>query len=96
MTMHHAGIELARERLNASAFSRAVINGELFTPTDALQAGFLDRITAPECLHSEALAQALLLKKINMQAHRQTKLKARKAWLERLDAAIEADRQHLA
>lgn len=30
MTMHHAGIELARDRLRKSAFHRSVINGEMF------------------------------------------------------------------
>ncbi|MDZ4193775.1 MAG: crotonase/enoyl-CoA hydratase family protein, partial [Pseudomonas sp.] len=30
MTMHHVGIELARDRLRKSAFHRSVINGEMF------------------------------------------------------------------
>ncbi|WP_122580048.1 crotonase/enoyl-CoA hydratase family protein, partial [Pseudomonas viridiflava] len=42
MTMHHAGIELARDRLRKSAFNRSVINAEIFNPEGAMQAGFLD------------------------------------------------------
>ncbi|MFJ5296414.1 crotonase/enoyl-CoA hydratase family protein [Pseudomonas sp. NPDC088368] len=94
MTMHHAGIELARDRLSNSAFGRSVINGEMFAPHDALQAGFLDKVVAPEELVDTARTVALQLKKINMKAHKQTKLKVRKAFLDTLDKAIELDRQH--
>ncbi|WP_296183989.1 crotonase/enoyl-CoA hydratase family protein [Pseudomonas sp. UBA1879] len=94
MTMHHAGIELARDRLSNSAFGRSVINGEMFDPNGALQAGFLDKVVPSEALVDTARTVALQLKKINMKAHKQTKLKVRKAFLETLDKAIELDRQH--
>jgi enoyl-CoA hydratase len=94
MTMHHAGIELARDRLSNSAFGRSVISGEMFDPHGALQAGFLDKVVAPEELVETARTVALQLKKINMKAHKQTKLKVRQAFLETLDKAIELDRQH--
>ncbi len=96
MTMHHVGIELARDRLRKSAFHRSVINGEMFDPQGALDAGFLDKVVPVEQLQETAHAAALQLKKINMTAHRNTKLKVRKALLETLDAAIELDKQHLA
>ncbi|MNG17809.1 enoyl-CoA hydratase [compost metagenome] len=95
MTMHHVGIELARDRLRKSAFHRSVINGEMFDPQGALDAGFLDKVVSVENLQDAARAAALQLKKINMTAHRNTKLKVRKALLETLDAAIELDKQHL-
>ena len=44
---------------------------------------------------AHALAAAAQLKKINMTAHKNTKLKVRKALLETLDAAIGMDKQHL-
>ncbi|MDD1968904.1 crotonase/enoyl-CoA hydratase family protein [Pseudomonas sp. NPDC090203] len=94
MTMHHAGIELARDRLNKSAFGRSVINGEMFSPKAAVEAGFLDKVVAPEELVDTARTVALQLKKINMKAHKQTKLKVRKDFLETLDKAIELDKQH--
>lgn len=95
MTMHHVGIELARDRLRKSAFHRSVINGEMFDPQGALDAGFLDKVVPAEALLPTALAAAQQLKKINMTAHRNTKLKVRKALLEILDQAIELDKQHL-
>lgn len=95
MTMHHAGIELARDRLRRSAFHRSVINGEIFNPEGAVDAGFLDKVVPAEQLMATAVAAAQQLKKINMTAHKNTKLKVRKACLETLDKAIELDQQHL-
>ncbi|WJN61501.1 crotonase/enoyl-CoA hydratase family protein [Pseudomonas sp. SO81] len=95
MTMHHAGIELARDRLRKSAFHRSVINGEIFDPAGAVDAGFLDKVVPAEQLQAAALTAAQQLKKINMTAHKNTKLKVRKALLETLDKAIELDQQHL-
>ncbi len=91
MTMHHVGIELARDRLRKSAFQRAVINAEMFDPQGAREAGFLDRVVAPEALMSAATAMAQQLKKIDPKAHAATKLKVRKALLDALDRAIELD-----
>ncbi|HET8869787.1 MAG TPA: crotonase/enoyl-CoA hydratase family protein [Aquabacterium sp.] len=94
MTMHHVGIELARDRLTKAVFQRSVINGEMFNPQGAREAGFLDAVVAtPEELMPAALAMAQQLKKINMTAHTKTKLKVRKALLETLDAAIEIDKK---
>lgn len=94
MTMHHAGIELARDRLSKSAFHRSVINAEMFNPEGALDAGFLDKVVSAEELQSSARTAALQLKKLNMVAHKNTKLKVRKALLEALDQSIVLDQQH--
>ncbi|PMZ85275.1 MULTISPECIES: crotonase/enoyl-CoA hydratase family protein [unclassified Pseudomonas] len=95
MTMHHAGIEIARDRLNKVALQRSVVNGEMFNPQGALTAGFLDVVVSPEELQGAALAAARQLKKINMTAHKNTKLKVRKALLDALDNAIIQDQEHL-
>lgn len=93
MTMHNVGIELARDRLGKAAFQRSVINGEMFDPQGAVDAGFLDKLVPAEQLLSTAQAVAQQMKKINMSAHKNTKLKVRKALLETLDRAIELDKQ---
>lgn len=94
MTMHHSGIEVARDRLTKPAFQRSVINGEIFNPPAALDAGFFDRIVPAGELIEVARATAAQLKKINMTAHKNTKLKARKSLLDTLDRAIVLDQQH--
>ncbi|MBV4539665.1 MULTISPECIES: crotonase/enoyl-CoA hydratase family protein [Pseudomonas] len=95
MTMHHAGIELARDRLRRSAFHRSVINAEMFEPKDALDAGFLDKVVPAEQLLEVAQGVARELKKLNMLAHKNTKLKVRKALLDSLDEAILLDQGHM-
>lgn len=96
MTMHHVGIELARDRLRRSAFHRSVINAEMFDPAGAVDAGFLDKVVPAEQLQEAALTAARQLKKINMHAHKLTKLKVRKTLLDSLDDAIIRDQEHLA
>ncbi len=94
MTMHHVGIELARDRLRKSYFNRSVINAEMFSPAEAMAAGFLDAVVAADELMPAARAMAEQMKKLNPIAHANTKVKARRALLETLDAAIEEDKRH--
>lgn len=91
MTMHQAGIEIARNRLPINYLSRAVINAELFSPETAAVAGFLDTLVEPEQLMETAKSVAKQMLTLNMKAHHGTKLKERKDILVALDAAIELD-----
>ena len=72
-----------------------MINGEMFNPQSAVDAGFLDKVVQPQELHGAALEAARQLKKINMKAHKNTKLKVRKALLDTLEAAITLDQDHM-
>ena len=58
----------------------------------ALAAGFLDRVVPVEQLLATAVEVAQQLKQLNMAAHKNTKLKVRKALLDALDIAIEQDK----
>lgn len=91
MTMHQAGIEIARNRLPINYLSRSVINAELFSPKTAAVAGFLDTLVEPEQLMETAKSVAKQMLTLNMKAHHGTKLKERKDILIALDAAIELD-----
>ncbi len=93
MTMHHAGIEIARARLNTRFFNRSVINAEIFDPESAVTAGFLDKTVPQSELMPTALAAAEQLSQLNMKAHKGTKLKSRAEYLATLDKAIELDGQ---
>ena len=91
MTMHQAGIELARNRIPINYLTRSVINAELYDPKTAVLAGFLDTIVEPEQLMATAIAAANQLLTLNMTAHHGTKLRERKLILDALDAAIIID-----
>lgn len=67
----------------------------MFSTAAAVDAGFLDTLVSADQLQESARAAAQQLKKLNMTAHRNTKLKVRKALLETLDQAIELDKKHL-
>ena len=92
MTMHQVGLALARDRLTPAVFQRSVVNAEMFSPQAALAAGFLDQVVAVDELMVTAHAVAQQLAQLNPKAHAQTKRKARKALLESLATAIEADK----
>mgnify|MGYP000659731153 FL=1 len=91
ITMHFAGIEMARGRMPTNYFNRSVINAEMFDPDTAVQAGILDKVVESDKLMEQAHAVAEQMKTLNMRAHHGTKVKARKDMLETLDAAIEID-----
>jgi enoyl-CoA hydratase len=93
MTMHQFGIELPRARLTQSSFQRAVNTAQIFTPSEAVEAGFLDQIVAGDDLIATALAEAQRLAGLNLPAHHATKLKMRASLLTTLDEAIAKDYQ---
>jgi enoyl-CoA hydratase len=95
MTMHQVGIELARARLTPPAFTRAVLNAEMFNPTTAVAAGFLDRVVGVDALVDASREVAKEMLELNLVAHRHTKLKARKPLLDALDASIKNDRAQI-
>ena len=91
MTMHHFGIELARYRIPLNYFHRCVINAEIWSPTDAVKAGFYDQAVPVEELEK---ATSIIVKgfaQLNMTAFNGTKKKSRAAILRLLDECIESD-----
>jgi enoyl-CoA hydratase len=92
MSMHHAGVELARGRLAPVFFNRSVILAEMVSPQEAVTAGFLDKVVSEEAFLPTVAAIAKAMTKLDMRAHHQTKLKARSELLASLDKCILLDR----
>ncbi|GAC28369.1 crotonase/enoyl-CoA hydratase family protein [Brumicola pallidula] len=92
MSMHDAGVELARGRLAPVFFNRSVILAEMVSPQDAITAGFLDKVVSESEFLPTVTFIAQAMTKLDMKAHYNTKLKARAELLHRLDAAIEKDK----
>ena len=93
MTMHNAGIAIAKSRLSKVYLNRSVNNAEIFTSKEAIHAGFLDKIVPKEYLLPTAIKVAEMSAKLNKKAHAETKLRVRKTHLETLEKAIELDLQ---
>ena len=91
MTMHHAGIEIAKARLAPVYFERSVNNAEIYTPKDAINAGFLDKIVPETHVLPTAIKIAEMFSKLNKKAHAETKLKLRKPYLDKIANAMELD-----
>lgn len=91
MTMHHAGIAIAKARLSEVYLNRSVNNAEIYNPKDAVKAGFLDVIVPESELISTAIKVAGMFGKLNSKEHGATKLRVRKHHLENLESAIELD-----
>lgn len=91
MTMHNAGIAIAKARLSEVYLNRSVNNGEIYNPKQAISAGFLDLIVPEDHLLPTAIKVAEMFAKLNKKAHAETKLKVRKQHLQDLEKAIELD-----
>jgi enoyl-CoA hydratase len=91
ITMPHAAVEICRQRLTPAGFNRAVVIADVFSPEDALTAGFLDRIVPAAELAEAAAAAAAGLARLDLDAHAATKLRARRLARTALRDAIDAD-----
>jgi len=91
MTMHHAGIAIAKARLSEVYLNRSVNYAEIYNPKEAIKAGFLDVIVPEKELLSTAIKVAEMFSKLNKKAHFETKLKVRKTHLKDLEKAIDLD-----
>lgn len=91
LTMPAYGIEICRQRLSPAHFHRSVINAEIFTPEQAVEAGYLDELVPANSLAETARDRAAALGALPRAVHHATKLRARALSLEAISAAIAAD-----
>ena len=88
LTMPWFVVELARGRLHPAHFDASVVRAQMYSPADAVGAGFLDRVVADGELRAAAVETAGALAQLDARAYRETKLRARGEQLERVRAAI--------
>lgn len=91
MTMPLAAVELARYRLTPSVFQRMLIVAEPITPSDAVAAGALDDLVAPDDLMDAAREVATRFTTLDIAAHRGTKERVRGEMLAAVRAATDAE-----
>lgn len=91
MTLPRFGVELARDRLSPRHLGSAVVLARMFDPEGAREAGYLDRVCAPERVVEEALAEASRLRALRRPAFGDTKLRLRAETIGRVEAGIDED-----
>jgi enoyl-CoA hydratase len=96
ITMPRAAVEILRQRLTPACFVRAVALAEVFSPDNAVEAGFLDRVVAPDEVSAVARTVAEAAATLDASVHAESKLRARKQTLDAMRAGLEADVAELA
>ncbi len=91
LTMPLAAVEICRQRLTPAHFHRAVALAEVYSPSGAVEAGFLDEAVDPALLADTARARATALLALDPAAHAATKLRTREHAVAALAAARSAD-----
>jgi enoyl-CoA hydratase len=84
-------IELARSRLHPPRLSRTATLGEMYEPDEALTAGFLDRVVAPELIDLTLAEITTALRSIHRPSHATAKKRLRQSTMEAMRAAIERE-----
>ena len=83
-------MELARDRLSPRHLTRAMVQGFIYDPAGAVEAGYLDMAVAPEKLEATALGVAGQLAQLPGKAYAWNKKSVRKATLDRIRASLGA------
>jgi enoyl-CoA hydratase len=91
LTVPRFAIEIARQRLTPAYFNRAVTTGQMFAPTEAATAGFVDWTVPASELEGAASKAAEALSKIDLASHAATKLRAREPAIKAIRAVIDSD-----
>ena len=84
-------IEILRQRLTPAAVLRAAALAEPFSPANAVETGFLDRVGAPADLMATATSVAGALAALDRPSHTETKQRVRAATLATIRQAMVAD-----
>jgi len=89
LPMHNFGRELAMPRLSQRHFSRAFINGEMFTPDAAVEVGYLDE--AVDDVDTAIAARIAFFKTISLNAFAINKPRGHQTLMPGLKQAIQDD-----
>ena len=91
ITVPRFAIEMARQRLTPAYFNRVVVTAEMFGPTEAVTAGFFDRVVPAAEFERSAEEAAQAASTLNMACHAVTKARARGAVIEMIRGVIDED-----
>lgn len=84
-------MELARDRLTAAALPQATLGARIYSPDEAVTAGYVDAVEPIDSLLPRALAEAGRLGALPRAAYRATKLRLRRRTIEYIRATLDED-----
>ena len=84
-------MELARDRLTARELPRATLAAHIYAPEDAIEAGWLDEVVAPDHVVPRSIAEATRLGKLSKTAYRETKRRLRGKTIEYIKVTTAED-----
>jgi enoyl-CoA hydratase len=87
--------ELARDRVEPREFIRATLQAKLYTPDEALRAGWVDRVVEPERVEEEAIAAAKKLAALSAKPYALTKHSLRRDTIRRIRDSLESNMAEL-
>jgi len=88
MTLPTFGLQLAAARLSKRLHTKATIQGHLFGPEEALDAGFLDQVVSPEVLIDTAFSVAVELAQLPTEAYAANKLAVRAPYIAVIESSL--------
>ncbi len=88
MVLPPYGIDLPKARLNPTALSEATIQGHLYSPQEAVMAGFLDKTVVPELLMETAMQAAHQLAALPGAAYYGNKRQIRAGLIKKMTADL--------
>jgi len=83
------GLEIARNRLAPTFLQRATVNAELFSPEDAVSAGFLDQAVDHAEFDAAVAAASKTLASLDPDAFSETKRRVRQSVFERVSVSVD-------
>jgi enoyl-CoA hydratase len=91
MGLPHYAIELAQARLSPAHLTRSAVQAEIYDPTGAVDAGYLDRLVPADECEAATITEARRLGQLSNSAYTFTKLALRQAMIDRVLPNIDAD-----
>jgi len=91
LTVPYFAIEVIKQRIINKHRSKAVGLAHFFEIDEALEAGFLDQVAEPDQVLAEATLKAEEFLKLDLDAHKNSKLRLREPMLSALRLAIDKD-----
>ncbi len=92
MVLPRFAVDLAQDRLSRRHLTAATMHGRVYSPVEATDAGFLDRVVAADQVESESrTAAAQLAESVHRRAFAATRRNVRAATADKILTELEAD-----